>query len=784
VRRISSYELGSYVLEVAGVVMGVAVFIVGASDVTRIFQARSAVRHAVNEGTRCLYPTDADCIASVPGSLSAPARSYDVWVWGSGYEVPQESYVASAQWWQEPIYEAPVLTDEIVDVTVEQSAYQYRPYTVLFPTRAHVPYLVQTRNLPKVVGGEPLAPEFADPSTLAKLAPSAVHSVGHIEAQTSRVVGGSIRSSTDEKLKIGSVSFSVRNAWPTMTQDLSAIAKIPSPMQGDLPCYAGTLRSGGAAHTIDWIAQTPHLCRYRETSAGAPAVMQQRSIGVPLMLRITGTSNGTTVGGEGKVVIRMSWSSSTSGSGTHDLGGRALRYGGSGSFVPRGLDWVDIDRTQRDEYQRYDEIDLYGTLPLIPIDATVTIEFFLMSFNNRRVGWTGGAVQVWYPQYRFVEEQYECGYSPDPRACASPPPIPAPRYVTLQRESRLMAAPNDPDTCVFQPLSGAESDAQAVLDRLQARIAQGHELSPASFNLAVPTDKEVCPSKERTQSCGHQGAEYLQGCQSPPSPQEVATWCGVDVRQDGFTSITHHTTKTTTVGARRLRACSDAPLPQCARPSVRHVETVRYGGTEQCASAAAVSVPPLVVGPVYRNECVSREGEVQRMYRHTHKIPSDVSVSVTRLPSPPTFSATRPVGSCTPYHSAQGSARELLCGRGLTVAAAERCCAASEGRCRKQAVVAQGGPSGDTALDTILTAARQRVVEAVQVGYPPARYQSICSAGEADCLEVAASLDGGDSVATVAAKVSVPLRLLHLVDGRNAVVEHSSTRVLERSALR
>ena len=782
-RRFSSHELGSYVLEVAGVVMGVAVFVLGASDITRIFQARSAVRAAVNEGTRCLYPTDADCVATAPGTLSAPGRTYDVWVWGSGYEVPQESYIASSQWKQEPVYEVTVLRDEIVDVTVEQGKFQYRPHTVLYPTTAHVPYIVQTRNLPKIVGGEPLAPEFADPYTRVKLAPSAVHSLGHIEAQTSRVVGGSIRSSTDEKLKIGSVSFSVRGAWPSMQQDLTEIAKLPAPQQTSLTCYAGSLSSRSASPALDWTAQTPHLCRYRETSPAAQPVMQNRAMSVPVMLRITGTSLGTLPQGEGKIVIRMSWSSPTAGSGSHELGGRALRLGGSGTFVPRGLDWVDIDKKIQEPYKRYDEIDLYGTLPLVPLDATITIDFFLMSFNNRRVGWTGGALQVWYPQYRFVHEQHDCGYSPNPYECSSPPRIPASKYITLKSGARFVATPSGSDTCSLQEVVSAERDVQAVLSRLESAAVQGAALSPHSFNLAVPTDTAVCPSEITTRSCGYRGADYLQGCQNNFSIEQVATSCGIHSSPQSMTRVLKHDVSTSAVTTQRARACSDVPLPQCAQPYARKVDTVLYSGTQSCPLATTISGPQVVVGPLHVNECEPRDTVIQSMYRLAQKIPADVPISVIRMPAPPMFSAEQPKGICTPYKSAHGSSRELLCGKGLSALAAERCCAASEQRCRRQVMVDEGGAFREVGREAILSAAQHRVVEAVQAGYPPARYQSVCAASDHDCLQVSTSLEDGDSRALVSAKLHVPLRLLRLLHNDFAVAEHSSTRVLERAAL-
>ena len=154
-----------------------------------------------------------------------------------------------------------------------------------------------------------------------------------------------------------------------------------------------------------------------------------------------------------------------------------------------------------------------------------------------------------------------------------------------------------------------------------------------------------------------------------------------------------------------------------------------------------------------------------------------------RLPAPPVYSAEQPAGSCTPYRSAQGSARELLCGRGLSAVAADRCCVASEQRCRKETVVEAGGEFKDGGRGAILSAAQQRVVETVQAAYPPARYQSVCSGTDPHCLQVSTSFGDGDATAVVSAKMNVPLRFLQLVARDLAVVEHSSTRVLERTAL-
>jgi hypothetical protein len=72
------------------------------------------------------------------------------------------------------------------------------------------------------------------------------------------------------------------------------------------------------------------------------------------------------------------------------------------------------------------------------------------------------------------------------------------------------------------------------------------------------------------------------------------------------------------------------------------------------------------------------------------------------------------------------------------------------------------------------------VVEAVQVGYPPARYQEVCEDSDLNCLEVTAALVANESQALVSAKVNVPLMLFSFLNKDWATVEHATTRQLER----
>lgn len=777
-RRCSSPELGSYVLELAGVVMGVAVFIVGAADITRIFQARSAVRAAVNDGARCLFPTDAACVEGVSRGLSAPGRTFNVWVWGSGYEVPQESYLLSARWQQEPVYEVPALQDEIVDVTVERRQFQYRQYSMLYPTTAHTTYLLQTRFLPVVVGGRPLNPHFADPLTLKISHPNATYGLERVSGTTTKRVTSALKTPYHETLRIGSVSFSVKDAWPTMEEDKSVISGFPADVKGSLSCWFGDRQPSLSGEVLNWSAGTHQECRYRVRSSGSSRVMDQGVLKVPMMFRIEGDSRGTVEDAEGKVMIALSWQSPSGGAGRVELGGRKLGHWGGGNFVPRGLAEVDINAPLRSQYADYEEeLGLYYELPLLPVDASVTLDFYLVSFNNRRVTWNGGKLEVWLPQYRLVHERQECGYTRNPELCSRPPSYAPVHYVTMTDGAPFKTETSGGDRCSTVEDTSAERDLATAVARLQAEVSHGGAARPYSFQARIPTSPEVCAPQVSTKACSARLPEYFEGCAASEDLDQIAERCG---ELNPSSRLIHYTKRSVSRALKKVRGCSDRSLPLCAMGKARQVETMSYDGEASCSVAVTSSPAHMIIGPLNTTICQPRDAEVQRIYRSREKIPMDIPISVVRLPSPSLFSAEPPGSSCTPYLSAEGSSREMICGRGLSEAAAERCCAASEGRCRKESVVPPSDAVGDGVRLSVLAAARQRVVEAVQVGYPPARYQEVCEDSDLNCLEVTAALVANESQALVSAKVNVPLMLFSFLNKDWATVEHATTRQLER----
>jgi hypothetical protein len=110
----SHKQTGSYLLEFALAALGVAFFVVGVSDLAKIFHARGAVHAGVSEGLRCLYPTDPTCAnVSLPNADITGSR-YNAWVWGTeGSLLPQSSYLLSASLFNEPVQAAPRMASRL-----------------------------------------------------------------------------------------------------------------------------------------------------------------------------------------------------------------------------------------------------------------------------------------------------------------------------------------------------------------------------------------------------------------------------------------------------------------------------------------------------------------------------------------------------------------------------------------------------------------------------------------------------------------------------------------------
>jgi hypothetical protein len=571
-----------------------------------------------------------------------------------------------------------------------------------------------------------------------------------------------------------------------------------------VPCYAGYTKEVENVTSLDWAKVAPAQCRYRsfknlweqssewKTFGGGSTASEELwtsgALRVPLMFHVSGSAKDSAEGSDGRLSIVMSWRNESS-SGVKELGGRVLGAGTSGNLIPRGLGRQDINPNILGRYASYgDELSLYEELPLIPHDARVTIHFYLETTNGLPIKWTGNTLKVFYPQFTFVHEKSNCGYTSHPKACIEKPKAAPIDFISLQEGAPLRVRPIGSDRCSTNERTDAETSEQEALRKVSDAIRSGEVPVPKSFAVKVPTDRAVCAPQISTVSCATATtSEYLEGCEPPALALQAASVCQVTRQGLQGVKVINVTTEEPIKRVQRTRGCSDAALPACARAFARVVENISYypstGEQAQCDVSEITQGANVIFGPFIASQCGDRISEIANLYRANEKIPHDVPVSVVRVPAPSLYSREKPGGSCVAYQAATADSGEMVCGLNISSVAAERCCEESGGRCRRREIVTSGTGAATGWEAGLLAAAQQRVVDAVQAAYPPARAQDGCGSEDADCLQATATIGKGADTATVSAKVHVPLRLLRAIGSPHVTVEHSVTRRMEKAHL-
>ncbi len=217
-----SKELGSYLLEFSVAIIGIAVFIVGVADISRMYQARAAVKAGVTAGLRCLYPNDAGCLTGDPANAVINPTRFNAWVWGrDGYQFPRSSVVLNASWFNEPVFEVPLVSRQVSGIDVRRERTPYRNFATLFPIDAHAPYLLKVRDIPRLDGTDPLNPIFLDRVSGQRL-PATARGLPGDQVIRLQNVGLNATAST-AWVSIGAVSFSVADAWANQAADSSVV---------------------------------------------------------------------------------------------------------------------------------------------------------------------------------------------------------------------------------------------------------------------------------------------------------------------------------------------------------------------------------------------------------------------------------------------------------------------------------------------------------------------------------------------------------------------------------
>lgn len=781
---------GAVLAEVAFALLGVALFIVAATDIGRLFQARSTVQAGVQEGLRCMYPLDDACGA---GSIPAPPSPalFDVWVGQlrPEYAIAQQRLTASATWFTEDVWQVQEERTTVAEATVVRPQQGYQQYQVLYPLEKHSLYLLQLRDLPQV-GGTPLTPFFYQRDSDQRISPHRELDLAGVRGSTttsaSMGADGTLNYYDDRRL-IGSVSFTLADAWQGGISIDSARAALAG-TGGALRCLRGATTPSAQGVVLDWSASTPPAdCAYERATVTPLFNAGAQALSIPLMFRVAGAVTSNTQANSqnpGSIVMMLRWQSPRAGSGSMKLGGRLISAGSSGNFVVRGASWGDIRERAKDAYEKSykQEIDSYGTLPLLPLDATVELSFYLSSPAPRvRVGWTGERLQLFYPSFTGVDQVFPCGYIAERNVCQAGPATGLPNsFVALNQTQPLRAEPLAPSGCYPEPPQPYAADTAAALSAVRAEVLAG----------AAPQRRTVWGDAAGMGSCEEQRTPYrcsavlarthLRGCQPDQWPlQDLLRECAVPAPLPERARVEQRFDAPQPVGMVERRDCSDAPFPSCAAPNKQFVRTELIGPGVSCPSRTAHVSPTEEVGPLDLRSCDTAALDAfQAVYRAKFAIPYNVGVAVDALAAEPRISTVRPTDACLVYQERQRR-EEVVCGRGLSAVDADLCCIEAGYDCRKVQVQAAGGvPAGSGAQ---LSAAVQRAVEAVSAGLPQAQWAAQCGADQPYCMEVTADLVDDNTRARLSAQVQVPLFAAQMVGQKSVTIAHQDSRVLERA---
>lgn len=791
-------EKGSYLLEVAVVTMGLVFFIVGAFDVARIFQARGAVRAGVREGLRCLYPTDHGCSGVVSPGASSPSTLFDAWVWKSGmlYAVPHQPWTAAASWIAEPGLETPQVERFIQSVDIEQKNYRFEQQEVLYPVQAHSPYLLQVRSLPRV-GGDPLNPGFFLPgsSGSTKMSPSHTVNLKNIDVVASKKLGDGTKSYT----------FNMMDAWQSSASDLALINQIQSSKGVTVPCYSDTPLENWNDQTLQW-SQGYNQCQYRKQNAadsGYNSLMKGGKLHAPLMFQISGKASVIKDATGGTVLISMQWKDAGGTQQNNDLGGRVFSGDGEANFIVRGA--ADSDIINDKAYTNYEkEINAHGTLPLIPFDAQVTIKFVLKSKDGQQVKWEGGELKLFYPAFKFVHETFDCDYSADPATCAKPPAYVKTLYNEVNLSQQLTL--NTPLNALCQRTEkvGFEPDPSRRLKEISSCISTTGSCSsrckelgvcnpaPHSFWTGDLQPSAACEVINKNYLCDKLKKRYLKGCVPPDDLSKIPPECPVSDFNpvlDKLSKINYPIViQVMGVPDKRL-ACSGEPLPECANPhrsvtKEEEVWPVTPERAQKCSDARFRTPLIETTKPLPVNNCIDRGAELEKKYREENKVPISVPIKINSGDKKDQYQPAPPTDICIPSTPVDGAIKESLCGERLSRSAAYQCCKDNGERCKLKPIVdlKPGDPvNNDDKL--FLSAAAKRVVDTVQVGYPPAQRLNTCDGKAKNCLMVSTKLIDDRKRAQVSAEVTVPLQLSALFGSDGVTVRHDETRLMEHTFL-
>jgi len=828
---------GWYLFEFAIVLFSTAVFIVGISDISRIFHARGAVRAGVTEGLRCLYPTDAGCNGQSMGNGWFPNDRFTARISspeGNFYELPRESINLTSAWFNEPVSEASFATKQLTGVTLTQPRDAYRQYQVLFPGTAHAVYLLKTQELPMVAPGSKttateslLHPRFFEPGgrNVAR-EPDQTHTAPNFSVKTK----GSQTITKEVKFTIPSSGVLSKDGASTISLD--ALKAYQAAYGFTPPCYQGAQQDlGGGSQGIQWPPSgSPATCSYHNQP---DLFYNGKDLMVPIMIHVSGfayidgtsSSDWAKIGGDVVVELKQ-------GATKRDLRGRSFQRSKDsrnseqwGNFVVRGAGIVDgVVYDAGDKYEEFCKASRsvscinngtdcpecmnprYVNLPLVKVDTEVTLTFTFSTYliggtapsNDVEVSWgksrdgpgAPATVRIFYPKFQATHEQRSCGYSASPNSCGTSVAPMQTSFRTTNLDQAFSYSNRTEDTCGRKNPDGYQPSIPSALEGFRSEIQAGaRQLQPIAF-WSNGTSSDTCSPNTSQAPCNETAREHMKGCEPEYTfPADAVGRCTLNDYQSGRDTISNPQFLRVDLQKKEARGgCTGEPFLECAKPYLAKKSPAFLGAVSNgCAVAQPVNTAPAFYGPMFLNTCQDLLPGLIEEYRKQHRVPGPITISPVRKAEEPIITDQEP-NECWKHNKIPKDTRGTwVCAEASSYAVANNCCKKyGPERCSLEQITLGGGGGNGGGFDQLIEGARQRTFETVQAAYPPARMDLACGQPadgqptEDDCIAIQAGPDANGTQAKVQASMRVPLALFDWFGlEKNTVVQYEESRTLE-----
>ena len=833
-------EAGKYTLELACVVVGLVGLLLGGSDIGLLLQGRSAVRAGVEEAARCLITTDSSDGCRLPvssnGTVTVPGR-YDVFA--SGYEIPYPLVSAVGRWQEVPEFSATIQRyTGNVDVQYGLPAQRLATASVRFPVTATSEYLLES-SPPVYLSGSSFSPQFRsirnrnqviDPATREILTglPSRVTNapaVGDVSDDGEYADDYYIGSTTftvnalDAPSQVGLSALRQRGVSPTCFQPREFNPATGWTSQG--------IVGGTNGNVANWMRVNElEPCGAGEGRSNSTAFFSSTSVLVPVAFQVLGGSAVSAVGVEGKLSIQAEWRNPAGVQQVRQLGGRVFsgrvvpnsdssgllrasqRQSSSGSLVVRGLSEDRIAQSVRNEYPI--EYAKHSSPLYVPDGQSVTLKFYLRKTSGgagTSVAWSGTALRLYYPEYRFVSERLYDHASVSPTNCvrsneehASAGTLhlaaaPLTKCELISGNGPIVSEIAEPTCRLSSSLSSLplEGNKEARIARIwsEALTIPGSITGSQQFQYI----HEGCSDLEQSYSCPSTGSVgAYAGCDEGVTSRSELGACAAQLPSDARNVRVLPRDAVSTQHIVAIDGCSvKDSIPSCATLTRVPGKQRIVPGSADTSRCIDVSSHELRVQPYqYPNatspeKCQEELDKNAATIRAEQKIPAAADFVVRCDGTHWGFVADRPVET-TPFRATAPGQLELIA-TGVSKRYADQICGGRDGVCESRP-----RPSREIVLNQIdaknrgsvdLAQVAEVMFNAAQAIYPatvpcvPTRNgvgasQCVCPEGSSsNCLGISLSDNPTSGEISVGASMGVPTRALATLSKDRSVVSHS-----------